>query len=60
MVVDSILPHAECEPNDHRKDVPPFMGGSIFLIMGNCKIDSENADRIFASTLKSVVIDGFQ
>ena len=24
MVVDSILTHAECEPNDHRKDAPPF------------------------------------
>ena len=24
MVVDSILPHAECGPNDHRKDAPPF------------------------------------
>ena len=24
MVVDSILPHAECGPNDHRRDAPPF------------------------------------
>ena len=24
MVVDSILLHAECGPNDHRKDAPPF------------------------------------
>ena len=24
MVVGSILPHAECVPNDHRKDAPPF------------------------------------
>ena len=24
MVVDSLLPHAECEPNDHRKYAPPF------------------------------------
>ena len=24
MVVDSILPHAECRPNDHRKDAPLF------------------------------------
>ena len=24
MVVDSILPHAERGPNDHRKDAPPF------------------------------------
>ena len=23
MVADSILPHAECGPNDHRKDAPP-------------------------------------
>ena len=25
MVVDSILPHAEFGPNDHRKDAPPFI-----------------------------------
>ena len=31
MVVDSILPHAECGPNDHRKDAPPFM----FLVQQN-------------------------
>ena len=24
MVVDYMLPHAECEPNNHRKDAPPF------------------------------------
>ena len=24
MVVDSILPHAESGPNNHRKDAPPF------------------------------------
>jgi len=24
LVVDSILPHAESGPNDHRKDAPPF------------------------------------
>ena len=24
MVVDSILPHVECGPNDHQKDEPPF------------------------------------
>ena len=24
MVVDSLLPHAKCGPNDHRKDAPPF------------------------------------
>ena len=24
MVVGSILPYAECGPNDHRKDAPPF------------------------------------
>ena len=24
IVVDSILPDAECGPNDHRKDAPPF------------------------------------
>ena len=25
MVIDSILPHAESGPNDHRKDAPPFI-----------------------------------
>ena len=25
MFVDSILPHAECGLNDHRKDAPPFI-----------------------------------
>ena len=25
MVVESILPHAECGPNNHRKDAPPFI-----------------------------------
>ena len=25
MVVDSILPHAESGPNDHRNDAPPFI-----------------------------------
>ena len=28
MVVDSILPHAEFGPNDHRKDAPLFMNAS--------------------------------
>ena len=27
MVIDSMLPHAESGPNDHRKDAPPFIGG---------------------------------
>ena len=25
MVVDSILPHAQCGPNDHRNDAPPII-----------------------------------
>ena len=29
MVVDSILPHTECGPNDHRKDAPPLTGKFI-------------------------------
>ena len=29
MVVDSILPHAECGPNDHSKDAPPFINNLI-------------------------------
>ena len=32
MVVDSILPHAECGPNDHRKDAPPFIKRSAWLL----------------------------
>ena len=30
MVVDSILPHAKCGPNDHRKDAPPISDWIIF------------------------------
>ena len=30
MVVESILPHAECGLNDHRKDAPPFMRNRYF------------------------------
>ena len=33
MVLDSILPHAESGPNDHRKDAPPFIIFAIFLKM---------------------------
>ena len=36
MVVDTILPHAECGPNDHRKDAPPFKTRQkIFEIIKN-------------------------
>ena len=35
MVVDSILPHAECGPNDHRKDAPPFMNQLVFDVLGD-------------------------
>ena len=31
IVVDSILPHAECGSNDHRKDAPPFTRGNSRL-----------------------------
>ena len=30
MVVDSILPHAEIGPNDHRKDAPPFITSKVY------------------------------
>ena len=30
-VVDSILSHVECGPNDHRKDASPFIRVSILL-----------------------------
>ena len=34
MIVDSLLPHAESEPNDYRKDGPPFIRISkIFRIL---------------------------
>ena len=51
MVVESILPHAECGPNDHRKDAPLFKSLSkigkgtlkpklfIFLIRPSIHID---------------------
>ena len=29
IVVDSILPHADSGPNDHRKDATPFIRGFI-------------------------------
>ena len=29
MVVDSLLPHAKFESNDHRKDAPPFINDNI-------------------------------
>ena len=32
MVVDSILPHAESGPNDHRKDAPPFIAVRVLNI----------------------------
>ena len=31
MVVDSILPHVESGPNDHRKDAPPFKSPTVGL-----------------------------
>jgi len=36
MVVDSLLPHAECGPNNHRKDAP------LFIIEHFSKIHSSN------------------
>ena len=33
MVVDSLLPHAECGPNDHRKDEPPFIFKNYFRVI---------------------------
>ena len=32
MVVDSILPYAECGPNDHRKDARPFIDGHNLIL----------------------------
>ena len=37
MVVGSILLHAECGPNDHRKDALPFIK---FRLTGNAEVDS--------------------
>ena len=38
MVVDSILPHAKCGPNDHRKDAPLFSRNScLAIILSNPK-----------------------
>ena len=33
MVVDSILPHAESGPNDHRKDAPSLQIGGFQLLI---------------------------
>jgi len=38
MVIDSILPHAECGPNDHREDASPFNLFVIFGITGHLHI----------------------
>ena len=37
MVVDSILPHTECGPNDHRKDAPRFITDQILFMGSSCK-----------------------
>ena len=45
MVVDSILPHVESGPNDHRKDTPPF-NRNPFLIFNS----------IFGCDIKLIII----
>ena len=39
MVIDSILPHAECGPNDHRDDALHF---SMILVFRDLKFVSDN------------------
>ena len=43
MVVDSILPHAECGLNDHRKDVPPFTHVKLVMV-GNFYLERTRSD----------------
>ena len=38
MVVDSILPHAECGPNDHRKDAPRLYLNAMARVNQNFKL----------------------
>ena len=33
MVVISILPHAEIEPNDHREDAPTLQGKGVWEVI---------------------------
>ena len=42
MVVDSMLPHAESRPNDHRKDAPLFITDDN-LYKGCYLVDSPEA-----------------
>ena len=46
MVVYSMLPHAEIEPNDHRKDAPPFTLYILGLNWVADRIHGEAADLI--------------
>ena len=41
MVVDSILPHAECGPNDNRKDAPSY---KLLLIGVWSKVDGPKGE----------------
>ena len=45
MVVDFILPHAECGPNDHQKDAPPFIARLPNGLMPN--LVSECEENVF-------------
>ena len=50
MVVDSILPHAECGPNDHQKDALPFNISSSFLIHGSSELRTKS---VHCSTVRA-------
>ena len=43
MVVDSILPQAECGPNDHRKDAPSFNRNLGYFKFSSVKIGDISA-----------------
>ena len=45
MVVDSILPDAECGPNDHRKDAPPFINSKNFGILDQSDRNCQTLNR---------------
>ena len=51
MVVDSILPHGEFGPNDHRKDIPPFIVWRILIfVVLDFSIDFSELEVLFKTT----------
>ena len=59
MVVDSILPHAECGPNDHRKDAPPFTVNSDRSVSFDADLSKdEQKVKSYQNQIEEINIDG--